>query len=85
MKRVLNLFSLILCNALLIGVGWVAGSYWTKLQYVEKEPLESHQLCYDTDVYEAWVAHKNGEMRCFMEWRSYPHRIKGSYIDETPN
>ena len=42
---------------------------------------EQHPLCFDTDKYEAWVAHKNGELRCFMEYRDFPHKVKASYID----
>lgn len=47
---------------------------------VEKE--ESHPLCYDTKVYEAWVAHKDGEMRCFMEKKAFPHRVTASHISK---
>jgi len=46
---------------------------------------EQHNLCFDTDKYEAWVAHKNGELRCFFEYREYPHKVKASYIDEVTN
>jgi len=35
----------------------------------------------DTDKQEAWVAKKNGILRCFMENKEYPHKSKGSYID----
>ena len=44
-------------------------------------PIEQHEHCYDTKTHEGWVAHKNGEIRCFMENRQYPHRVRGSYID----
>lgn len=78
-------FRTIFNAAILIGFGFGCGYYFKYLDYSESVRLEQHQLCYDTDTYDAWVAYKAGEMRCFMEWRSYPHKIKGSVIDETPN
>ena len=43
---------------------------------------ETHSLCKDSKSHTAWVARKNGESRCFMEHNEYPHRAKGSNIDE---
>lgn len=48
---------------------------------VQQSLSEQSDLCYDTHKYEAWVARKNGEARCFMEYKEYPHRVKASYID----
>ena len=45
------------------------------------QPMEQHEMCYDTSKYEAWVAHKHGEMRCFFEYREWPHKVKASNID----
>lgn len=50
-------------------------------QIRETKISEQHPLCYDTKKQEAWVARKNGVLRCFMENREYPHKSKGSYID----
>jgi hypothetical protein len=47
--------------------------------------LEQHDLCYDTASYEAWVAKKGKELRCFMEYKQYPHRVRASYIDNDLN
>jgi hypothetical protein len=42
---------------------------------------ESHDLCHNTPTEIAWVAYKDGEARCFLENKEYPHRVKGAYID----
>ena len=33
-----------------------------------------HPLCKGSDREEAWVAYKNGQLRCFKESLNYPHR-----------
>jgi len=42
---------------------------------------ESHDLCHDTPKQLAWVAYRDGEARCFLEGREYPHRIKAGNLD----
>lgn len=44
---------------------------------------QQHDLCYDTTTHEAWVARKGKELRCFMENRRYPNRVKGSYLEQS--
>lgn len=65
-----------ICGAVVLGynIGYFSHERDTKID-------EQHPLCYDTRKEEAWVARKNGVMRCFMEGREFPHRSKGSYID----
>lgn len=46
-----------------------------------KQALESHDLCHATPTQEAWVAYKDGEARCFLIHKEYPHRISGGQID----
>jgi len=50
---------------------------------IAKKEWEVHPLCKDTKARTAWVARKNGEVRCFLEQDEYPHRAKGSYLDYT--
>jgi len=48
---------------------------------VEKvQGMEQTDDCHDTKTQEAWIAKKNGELRCFLEQRSFPHRVKGSSL-----
>ena len=62
-----------------IGIG-----YWCGYSHADStypKVVEQHEMCYDTDKYEAWVARKDGFMRCFMEYKQYPHRVRASHID----
>jgi hypothetical protein len=52
----------------------------TKETAVAGQQAESHENCHDSKTHEAWVAKKNGELRCFMEHKEYPHRAKGSQL-----
>lgn len=47
----------------------------------ELQARESHDLCHNTPKQEAWVAYKDGESRCFLIYKEYPHKITGGYID----
>lgn len=42
---------------------------------------ESDYNCHNTPTQTAWVAHKNGELRCFLEKNEYPHRVIASALD----
>lgn len=42
---------------------------------------ESHPLCKDTQTQTAWVAYRNGEARCFLEYDEFPHKAKGFSIE----
>ena len=70
---------LVICVAL----GYCYGSYVVYQQETKayKKQLESHDLCHDTPTQLAWVAYKNGEVRCFLEYREYPHKIKAGNLD----
>ena len=46
-----------------------------------KEQMEEHSLCKDTKNKTAWVARRQGEIRCFLENDDYPHRAWGSNIE----
>lgn len=84
MKRFLYEIVFGTCACLGLGVlGWYAYN-WGYSQAVRDylQVKEQHELCYDTDKYEAWVARKEGITRCFMEFRQYPHRVRASHIDE---
>lgn len=47
--------------------------------------LEQHDLCHDTKTQIAWIGRRHGEIRCFLEEKNYPHRVKASYLDNSPN
>lgn len=49
----------------------------------EVHETEQHDDCHDTKTHEAWIAKKNGELRCFLESRQYPHRVRGTYLDNS--
>ncbi len=69
---------------LLCGIygGYYIGTF--DLHRSKSEQLD-HPLCYDTKRQSAWIAKKNGELRCFLEGKEYPHRVKAANIDyETP-
>ena len=46
-----------------------------------KEQMEEHSLCKDTKNKTAWVARRQGELRCFLENDDFPHRAWGSNIE----
>lgn len=49
-----------------------------QLQIMQREV---HPLCKDTPTQTAWVAYKNGEARCFLEYDDFPHKAKGYSIE----
>lgn len=59
------------------------GLYDQKMKYEQNHP-EQHDLCHDDNKREAWIAKKDGELRCYFESRSYPHRVSlGGHIGYT--
>jgi len=62
---------------------------WFKVYQLEvaaiKQEETTHHLCKDTDTREAWLSKRNGELRCFLEHKEFPHRAKGYNIDTTSN
>jgi len=54
--------------------------YQTELAKAVKE-RESHDLCHDTPTQLAWVSYRDGEARCFLEYKEYPHRVKAGNLD----
>lgn len=58
--------------------------YWVYQQEVSKriQEREYNPLCKDTPTHTAWLAWNKGEPRCFMEQNDYPHRAKGSNVNE---
>lgn len=57
-----------------IVVGYSASSY-------KDQPTESHENCHDSVTHEAWIARKNGQARCFLEGRAFPHKVKAGNFD----
>jgi hypothetical protein len=51
-----------------------------KYAQMEVKLADQTEECHDTKTHEAWIAVKNGERRCFMEHREFPHKAKGSNI-----
>lgn len=71
-----------LCYLLLIGcLCWL--SFNSGVQHANESMKQKEQtsLCYDTPKYEAFVSHKGGFVRCFMQQKEYPHRVRGSHIE----
>ena len=66
---------------IVLGLCWWAFFLGGLSEQVSITALEQTDLCYDTPKYEAWVSSKNGTLRCFMEQRSYPHRVKAAHIE----
>jgi len=64
-----------------LGLCWGAFSLGELSAQASITALEQTDHCYDTRSHEAWIATKNGEARCFMEQRSYPHRVRASHLD----
>lgn len=81
MKSFQVLIKIFLESCLIVGL--FAGGVWTGNNYAKLVPPipEQTDLCYDTLKYEAWVGSKNGTLRCFLEQRSYPHRVRASHIE----
>ena len=77
----LTLLNRILFNGLSFVLGIVVCSSYLHVYGPKLVETEQHSMCFDTDQYEAWVAHKEGELRCFMEWRAFPHKVKASNLD----
>lgn len=46
---------------------------------------ESHDLCHDTPTQYAWVAYRDKEARCFLEYKEFPHKSKGFNLDNSFN
>jgi len=71
----------------LVYLGSLVLALWGGLQVYHTElnealkARESHDLCHNTPTQLAWVAYKAGEVRCFLEGREYPHRIKAGNLD----
>lgn len=42
--------------------------------------LERRIECGDTPTRTGWLAVREGEFRCFMEHKEFPHRAKGAFI-----
>lgn len=40
-----------------------------------------HPLCHGDKKREAWVASKDGILRCFLEYKEYPHRVRAAHIE----
>lgn len=61
--------------------GFYCGSLSERANHISAEQSDD---CYDTPKYDAWIAKKNGEYRCFFESTVFPHRVRASYIEITP-
>ena len=68
-------------------LGFLLGSWAVTSQVYQTEfakdikARESHDLCHDTPTQIAWVAYKDGEARCFMEYKEFPHKIHAGNLD----
>ena len=73
-----------LVAGLLLGFGGLAfvGGYFTHKEHMVRP--SSNSLCHDTTTQVAYIAYKGKEARCFLESREYPHRAKGSFLDDNP-
>ena len=83
----MNPFNLTFLKELVIGTLIVSLCYYSYVIGYKHHTLEvelEHDsvvaMCKDTATHEAWVAKKEGEFRCFMEHREFPHRAKGSNV-----
>jgi hypothetical protein len=56
---------------------------WVYQQELQERLMqrEVNPLCKDTKTQTAWVAYKNGEARCFLEYDDFPHKAKGYSIE----
>lgn len=60
---------------------WLAFSQGQAYERMSRISLEQHDLCFDTKTHEAFVAKKNGELRCFLQQKEWPHKVKGYHIE----
>ena len=56
-----------------------------QLEYYKQQVIptqfKQNEYCRDTKTQTAWVAYRNGEYRCFLEYNEYPHRARGVYLE----
>jgi hypothetical protein len=78
----LKLIKLLLVLAVPLGSAYAIGQVYQTELATEIKARESHDLCHDTPTQTAWVAYRKGEVRCFLEYKEFPHKVKASYIDE---
>lgn len=78
MKHVAALIE-VLAVLLLCFFSYNAGLFKAKQEYDNLHPKQ-HDLCYDNEKQIAWIAEKDGELRCFLEYREYPHRVKAANL-----
>ena len=70
-----------------MSLGFLLGSWAVTSQVYQTElakelkARESHDLCHDTSTQIAWVAYKDGEARCFLEYKEFPYKIKAGNLD----
>lgn len=48
---------------------------------LEKATWEEHPLCKDTRNKTAWIAHRSGELRCFLESDDFPYKAIGTNVE----
>jgi hypothetical protein len=78
----LKLIKLLLLLAIPLGSAYAIGQVYQTELAREIRARESHDLCHDTNTQTAWVAYRNGEARCFLEYKEFPHKVKAAYLDE---
>jgi hypothetical protein len=81
----LKLIKLLLILSIPLGSAYALGTVYQTELAKELESRESHDLCHDTPTQIAWVAYRKGEVRCFMEYKEFPHKVKAAYLDNSVN
>jgi hypothetical protein len=76
-----KLIKLLLVLAIPLGSAYAIGQVYQTELAKELEARESHDLCHDTPTQVAWVAYRKGEVRCFMEYKEFPHKTIASNIE----
>ena len=77
----LKLSKLLLVLAVPLGSAYAIGQVYQTELAKELKQRESHDLCHDTPTQLAWVAYRDGEARCFLEYKEFPHKIKAGNLD----
>ena len=76
-----KLSKLLLLLAIPLGSAYAIGQVYQTELASELKARESHDLCHDTPTQYAWVAYRNGETRCFLEYKEFPHKIQAGNLD----
>lgn len=81
LKNLLQPLKEILYVTILIGTAYCYYNIGYSVALHGVSSAEQNDFCRSTKQVEAWIARKDGEVRCFLESRKYPHRVRAANLD----